>query len=256
VRGGLIGFFSRLGGFALGARALTNLNMRRMTGMTPDGDAIRVRKSIQIDAPIEEVYQLWSNFENFPRFMKNIEAIHTQGNDRSHWVVKGPAGSKVEFDAITTQNIPNELVAWETTPDSMVQHQGQVRFSPAGDRGTQVNVNMSYTPPGGVAGHAVASLFGKDPKTEMDADLARMKSLFERGKTSAGGRRVKRDEVMPVTGMRSGGTAGSGGTTGSGGIDATSGGKSVEEIESEAMRRREDDEEEDLDQELFDPRDL
>lgn len=244
IRGGIIGVFSRMGGFALGARALTNMDMRRMTGVTQEGDTIQVRKSIQINAPVEDVYQLWSNFENFPRFMKNIDSIQIRGDNRSHWVVKGPVGSKVEFDAITTENIPNQLVAWETTPDSMVKHKGQVRFNSSGDRNTQINVNMSYTPPGGVAGHAVASIFGKDPKTEMDSDLARMKSLLEKGKTSAGGQRVRREEVMPVTGSGSGSQR----------HTETRQGKSPSEMEIEAgQRRREDDEDEG---EALAPRDL
>jgi uncharacterized membrane protein len=196
-KGGILGFFARLGSVLLGSRALTNMRPSELAGKGEQG-MIRVRKSIQIDAPVEEVYSLWSNFENFPRFMNNIESI-SGGGERSHWVVKGPAGSKVEFDAITTQMIPNELVAWETTPDSPVKHSGQVRFR-ENQRGTQVNVSMAYTPPAGAAGHAVAMLFGKDPKREMDSDLARMKSLLEEGKTTAQKRKVSREEVMPVTG--------------------------------------------------------
>ncbi len=200
VRGGVVGFFARIAGVGLGARALTNMNMRQMTGMTQDGGAIQVRKGIRINVPVDQVYQLWSNFENFPRFMENVESIRTMGGNRSHWVVKGPAGSKVEFDAIETQNIPDQLIAWETTPDSQVKSQGQVRFRETGRNSTDINVNMSYTPPAGVAGAAVAALFGKDPKSQMDADLARMKSLLEEGKTTSESKKVTREEVMPVTG--------------------------------------------------------
>jgi uncharacterized membrane protein len=210
-RGGLVGLLAKGGGLYIGSRALTNMNLREIAGTSPEG-VIRVRKSIQINAPVEEVYGLWSNFENFSRFMNNVQEIHTSGDDRSHWVVKGPAGSKVEFDAITTQNIPNELLSWETTPDSMVKHHGQVRFRKSGE-GTQVNIQMAYTPPAGVAGHAVASLFGKDPKSEMDADLVRMKSLLETGKTTGKRGKVTREEMgstageqrtgVPVTGIDS-----------------------------------------------------
>jgi uncharacterized membrane protein len=202
-RGGLIGLLARLGGIAMGTRALANRPVRQLAGRGGEGmdtGAVRVNKSINIDAPVEEVYGLWSNFENFPRFMNNIEAIRSTGGDRSHWVVKGPAGSKVEFDAITTENIPNEVIAWETTPDSQVKTSGQVRFKENHQGRTQVNVNMAYTPPAGVAGHAVAKLFGKDPKSEMDEDLQRMKSLLETGKTRSSGKRINREEVLPVTG--------------------------------------------------------
>lgn len=227
-RGGIPGFFARIGGLSLGARAITNKDMRSLLGIQPEGGMQHdtaagrwaVRKTIQIDAPVDQVYGLWSNFENFPKFMDNVESIHNMGGNKSHWVVKGPAGSKVEFDAVVTENQPDQVIAWETTPDSSVKHHGQVRFKETGQKGTQVSVNMAYTPPAGVAGAAVAALFGKDPKSEMDSDLARMKSLIEEGKTSAGSQKVTREQVMPVTGSgatHSGGATGSGGATRSGG---------------------------------------
>jgi uncharacterized membrane protein len=215
ARGGLIGLFARFGGLFIGARALTNMNVRQMTGMNQVGEGMPVRKTINIKVPVHDVYQLWSNFENFPRFMENVESIRSMGGKRSHWVVKGPAGSKVEFDAITTANVPDQEIAWETTPDAMVKSQGQVTFRPAGQNSTQVSVYMTYTPPAGIAGAAVASLFGKDPKSQMDEDLERMKSLLEKGKTTAEGQKVRKEDVMPVTGgqqdwNQSGGNSGQG----------------------------------------------
>jgi uncharacterized membrane protein len=196
----VIGFLAKVSGIVVGTRALTNMNLRQMSGMTQEGDAIQLRKEMRINVPVDQVYQLWSNFENFPRFMENVEAIHNLGGSRSHWVVKGPAGSRVEFNAIETENVPEERIAWETTPDSTVKHRGQVRFKSVGRDSTQVQIGMTYTPPAGVAGAAVAALFGKDPKSQMDEDLARMKSLLEEGKTTAESRTITREQVMPVTG--------------------------------------------------------
>jgi uncharacterized membrane protein len=199
ARGGLVGLLAKLGGAVLGARALTNTDLRTMTGQPTGFEAVRVRKAINIQASVDQVYNLWSNFENFPRFMNNVEQIRDLGQGRSHWVVKGPAGSKVEFDAEITEQVPNQVVAWKTLPDSAVTHHGQVRFK-ENKQGTQVNVQMAYTPPAGVAGHVVAKLFGKDPKSEMNADLMRMKSLLEEGKTTSTNKEVTRQQVMPVTG--------------------------------------------------------
>jgi uncharacterized membrane protein len=196
-RSGLIGFLAQIAGTALGIRALT---AQKMSGMM-NGQSIHFQKSIGIDVPVEQVYQLWSNFENFPRFMDSIEGIHNIGKDRSRWVVKGPAGTKVEFEAETTEKRPNQLIAWKTISDSPVQHQGQVQFKENGPTRTQVTVNMTYAPPAGIAGDAVAQLFGKDPKTEMNSDLARMKSLLEKGQTTAKNKVISRDEVLPVTGQ-------------------------------------------------------
>lgn len=62
----------------------------------------RVNESIEVAAPKEDVFAYWSNFENFPEFMDNIEEIRMTGEDTSHWKVKGPLGVSVEFDARTT----------------------------------------------------------------------------------------------------------------------------------------------------------
>jgi len=201
-RGGFIGLLAKLGGIVLGARALTNLDLRTMVGKETDFEAVRVRKAININAPVDEVYNLWSNFENFPRFMNNVEEIRDIGEGRSHWIIRDPGGTNVEFDAEIIEQVPNKIVAWKTLPESEVTHHGQVRFKES-QKGTQVNVNMAYTPPAGVAGRVIAKMFGKDPKSEMDDALMRMKSLLEEGKTTASDKKVTREQVVPVTGEKS-----------------------------------------------------
>jgi uncharacterized membrane protein len=171
-------------GLILTTRGLTNLDTRTMLGMGTAENGIKVRKAINIDAPIDEVYQFWRNFENFRLFMDHVKEITVQGNV-SNWKVAGPVGTSVEFQSHITQDIPNEMIMWETLPDSQVQHTGFVRFDPNRNGGTRVTVQMDYTPPAGVVGHAVAQLFGVDPRQAMHEDLMRLKSLLEEGKTSS-----------------------------------------------------------------------
>jgi uncharacterized membrane protein len=168
-------------GLALTTRGLTNLDTRTLLGMGEHG--IRVNKTISIDAPIDEVYRFWHDFEHFPRFMNHVEEITAQG-DVSHWRVAGPAGSSVEFQSHITRDIPNEIIAWETLPGSDVHHSGFVRFDENRDGSTRVTVQMEYLPPAGAVGHAVAQLFGDDPRQAMHEDLLRLKSLLEHGRTS------------------------------------------------------------------------
>jgi uncharacterized membrane protein len=73
-----------------------------------------------------------------------------------------------------------------------------VRFQPNEQGGTRVEVRMTYNPPAGALGHAVASLLGADPKHAMDEDLVRFKSLIEEGKTSANGQDVRRSEFADL----------------------------------------------------------
>jgi uncharacterized membrane protein len=108
--------------------------------------------------------------------------VKVREDGSSHWRVAGPAGQSVEWDAVTTQLIPNEVLAWKTTPGSTVEHAGFIRFERV-NGGTRLDVKMSYNPPAGALGHTVAMLFGADPKTELDQDLLRMKTYLETGKT-------------------------------------------------------------------------
>src|ERR1041384_4254639 len=70
----------------------------------------RVEKSIRVAAPPGQVYQFGRNFENFPRFMEHVEEVHLLDADgrRSHWKIKGPMGTSVEYDAEITQDEPNK----------------------------------------------------------------------------------------------------------------------------------------------------
>jgi uncharacterized membrane protein len=72
----------------------------------------RVQESVEVQVPMMDVFAYWSNFENFPRFMQNIEDIRTTRDGTSHWKVKGPLGKSVEFDAKTTEMDPRRGIAW------------------------------------------------------------------------------------------------------------------------------------------------
>jgi uncharacterized membrane protein len=171
-----------LGGLGLVARAITNLESGRLTGLRDTRRAVDIQKTITIDAPSDTVFAFWTAYENFPRFMSRVLEVRPSSREgQSHWTVAGPAGVPVEFDAEVTQMIPNEVFAWRTVEGATVAHAGIIHFEPTSDRRTRVNIRMSYNPPGGWLGHGVASAFGVDPKTSMDADLARMKTLIETG---------------------------------------------------------------------------
>ena len=177
-------------GMVLTARGMTNLDTKSLLGLGLGENAIRVNKAINIFAPIDEVYQFWRNFENFHLFMNHVKQITTR--DRiSTWTVAGPAGSSVEFQSRIVQDIPNQSIAWETLPDSQVQSAGFVRFDENRDGSTRVTVQMTYVPPAGALGHAVAQLFGVDPRQAMNEDLIRLKGLLEEGKTSSEGKSLE-----------------------------------------------------------------
>jgi uncharacterized membrane protein len=138
------------------------------------GEGIEVVRTMTVDAPIERVYEFWNEFENFPRFMSHVHEIRRIGADRTHWVVAGPGGTAVEWDAVVTRRVPNEEIGWRTVEGALVEHSGTVRFRPAGIGQTQIDVRMTYRPMGGNLGHGVATLFGSDPERVIADDLSRL----------------------------------------------------------------------------------
>lgn len=195
TRRGLIGTAAGLTGLGLAARGVTNIELKRLIGVGGGRRAIDLQKAININAPVERVYEYWKNYDNFPRFMSHVREVKEGGGGRSHWVVAGPAGTPIEWDAVITKQIPNQVLAWKTLPNETIQHSGIVRFDPNPDGSTRITVRMSYNPPAGALGHTVAALFGADPKRAMDEDLVRLKSLIEHGKTTARGEEVTAEEI-------------------------------------------------------------
>ena len=143
---------------------------------------IHVRKSVTVGRSPEEVYSFWHDFENLPRFMRHLESVQVTGEKRSHWKAKAPAGQSVEWDAVTTRDIPNELIAWRSEGNADVYNEGIVRFRPApGDRGTEVHVELVYEPPGGLITSKLAKLFREEPGQQVKDDLLHLKQVMEVG---------------------------------------------------------------------------
>ncbi len=148
---------------------------------------LRAEKSIAIDRAPEEVYRFWRNFENLPRVMKHLKSVRAIDGKRSHWVVKAPAGTEVEWDAEITEDRENRRIAWRSIEGSEIRNDGVVLFEPlTGDRSTELRVRLRYALPAGRMGKAFAKLFGKDPDRILDEDLRSFKSMMETGESAFG----------------------------------------------------------------------
>jgi len=152
------------------------------------GQGIKVERTITVNRPREEVYLFWRQLENLPRFMDHLESVTVLDEDRSRWVAKAPAGTRVEWDASIQDEIENELLAWRSLPGSDIDNAGSVHFIPAGD-GTEVRVVLSYDPPAGSVGAAVAKLLGEEPEQQVEEDLRRFKQVMEAVETPARSRK-------------------------------------------------------------------
>ena len=162
---------------------------------------IKVTHSVTILKPAAELYAFWRDFTNLPRIMDHLEAVTVQDGKRSHWVAKAPLGKAVAWDAEIINEVPDELIAWQSLPGGDVDNAGSVTFKPAPTgRGTELRVEINYAPPAGKVGATVAKLFGEEPKKQLDDDLRHFKQLMEAGErpTTEGqssGRGPDKDQV-------------------------------------------------------------
>src|SRR5512134_2455242 len=134
----------------------------------------QIVKSIIVKGAVSDLYHIWSSFENFPIFMEHIKSV-TRVDDRlSHWVMQGPLGTRVEWDAETTRMEPDRRIAWSSKDNSELKTSGQVTFKELGANETEVTVMLHYDPPAGMVGEVVAQLFG-NPEGRLAEDLRRFK---------------------------------------------------------------------------------
>lgn len=190
-----LGSLLRIGGIAILARDVTNQSLRRLFGVGVGRDVVEIQKTFTVQASVEDVFNLWIDCESFPLFMNHVRRVEPLGEGRYHWVARGPAGLSVSWEADITELVPSRRIAWTSLPGAAIPNEGVVQFDEAPDNSTRVTIKLAYSPPGGVIGHALATLFGADPKHAMDEDLVRFQSLIERGKTTAHGHEVRFAEV-------------------------------------------------------------
>lgn len=192
-RGGLLGMLMTALGATLVYRGATGHcamyeRMGRSTaspsdrGLLGGGSATppRMRAAVTIEREPMELYNHWREFSNLPRFMRYIEDVLPLSSDRWHWVAEVPMAGRLEWDSEITADVPGERIAWRSLEDSEIQTDGEVRFRP-GPHGTEVQVEMSYRPPGGAVGAIAARMTRAVTETLLKEDLRRFKRLMESG---------------------------------------------------------------------------
>lgn len=198
-----------IGGFALiarGASGFCPVNAAVGRGRRRDDTrralggsrGVGVRESITIERSAPDVFDFWNDPSNLPRFMQNVERVALRADGRWHWIVRGPAGVPLEWDAEIINEIDSELIAWRSLPGADVASAGSVHFRPRTMTRTEVTVHLQYDPPGGKTGAVLAWLVGKSPAAQLRADLERLKQLLETGELPSTARPSSGDRI-PVS---------------------------------------------------------
>ncbi|HEY3296538.1 MAG TPA: SRPBCC family protein [bacterium] len=137
--------------------------------------ADQITQTIIVERNINDVFQLWANFENFPQFMKNIKSVRKMGDRKSHWVMDGPLGKNVEWDADTTVLEPNKRIAWQSSGGT-IDTKGEVLFRSINPDETEVTATIQYKAPTGA--ETIAKLFD-NPEKKLKEDLENFKQFAE-----------------------------------------------------------------------------
>ena len=162
-----------------------------------------VARTVTINRPRHELYAFWRDFGNLARILENIESVTVLDERRSHWVVRAPAGTTVKWDALIVEDVPDELISWQSEPGADVTNSGRIDFRDApGRRGTLVTATIAYDPPAGAVGRLIAQLFQREPKIQARRDLRRFKQFMETGEIATSRMNADASAEVPGAGHR------------------------------------------------------
>ena len=136
----------------------------------------KIEDTIEVQVPVQQAYNQWTQFEDFPKFMDGIQSVQQLDETHVQWVAEIRGESRQWTTEITEQR-PDEKVAWKTI-EGEVKNDGVVTFEPIGDAQTRVNVQMD------VESDSTAESVGGDllgvVESQVRGDLERFKQLIEK----------------------------------------------------------------------------
>jgi uncharacterized membrane protein len=132
-----------------------------------------VDASVEVEVPVSTAYNQWTQFEEFPRFMKGVDEVRQLDDTRLHWV-SSVGGKRAEWDAKILEQHPDSQISWVSEDGKKTR--GTVSFESLGESRTLVRLSMSYQVEGFV--EAIGSAAGAD-KRRVEGDLQRFKELIE-----------------------------------------------------------------------------
>jgi uncharacterized membrane protein len=154
----------------------------------------RIQKSIEVDRPLNQVYNQWTQFEEFPRFMEGVKEVKQLDDTRLHWVAE-IAGKEKQWTAKILEQIPDHRIAWESQAGEYTS--GVVSFQLMGPDRTRVTLEISYDPKGFIenAGDTIGVV-----SRRIENDLERFKEFIEnRGQETGAWRGTIREGHRPMS---------------------------------------------------------
>lgn len=134
-----------------------------------------IQRWTDVAVPVEEAYERWTNFEEFPKFMHRVLEVKREEDNKLHWREKIWFSTR-EWDGEITDKRKNDRIAWKSV--SGTQHSGVISFHKLDSKLTRVLVTVDFVPTGMIEKMASGMRF---VKRAVAADLARFKAYVELG---------------------------------------------------------------------------
>ena len=149
------------------------------------GASSSVSESIEVNVPVKTAYNQWTQFEDFPQFMKSVKEIRQLDDKHLHWRAD-VAGKEKEWDSEITEQIPDQRIAWRSVTG--VKNGGVVTFHKISETCTRIALQMDYEPEGAM--EAIGDAFGA-VRMEARANLSNFKEMLEKRGAETGAWRGK-----------------------------------------------------------------
>jgi ribosome-associated toxin RatA of RatAB toxin-antitoxin module len=138
--------------------------------------------TVSVNAPLHQVYQLYTHFNDYPKFMTFVKEVTYLDDERSHWVVD--VVGKHEWDAVNEDWVPDSRIGWRSLDG--LKNSGRVTFAPDGTGRTMLTVTVSYEPPGGIIGEMGEALgAGGELERRLRHDLEHFAAMVEQAPPGA-----------------------------------------------------------------------
>jgi uncharacterized membrane protein len=133
--------------------------------------------SIVVHASVHDVYEMWTKFHEYPRYMSHVRSVSYIDNERTRWIVN--VVGRHEWAARNVNWIPDRQIGWRSIDG--LENSGMVEFSAKPNGETEVNVVIEYTPPAGMLGHVTEILgAGKAFERQLRRDLERFAEQLDK----------------------------------------------------------------------------
>lgn len=166
------------------------LLLRGITGYCPVYGALKTIKNNTtpsitakvkqlVNRPVSEIYSIWRDFENLPKFMGHLQSVNTIDSNTTKWVSEGFGQiDSISWTAEIAEELKDKIIRWQSTPDSPINNSGKVTFTPRAE-GTEISISISYQPPLNDDGENIAHFFNPSFKKLIKKDLKNFKFFIE-----------------------------------------------------------------------------